>query len=40
MLLTVSVTSLGVTRGQRVNLAECLEIIQREFIAREMKSDV
>lgn len=40
MLLTVSVTSLGVTRGQRVNLAERLEIVQRELIARKMKDNV
>jgi hypothetical protein len=34
------VTGLGVTRGNRVNLAERLEIVQRELIAREMKNDV
>ena len=33
-------TSLGVTRGKRVNLAERLEIVQRELIACEMKNDV
>lgn len=40
MLLTVSVTKLGVTRGQRVDLAERLKIVQREIIACEVKGDV
>jgi len=40
MPLTVSVVGLGVPRGQRVNLAERLEIIQRELIAQEMEDDV
>jgi hypothetical protein len=40
MLLTVSVTGLRVTRGKRVELAERLEIVQRELIAREVKGDV
>jgi hypothetical protein len=31
---------LGVTGGQRVNLAKRLEIVQREFIAQEMESNV
>lgn len=32
--------SLRVTGSQRVNLAECPEIVQRELIAQEMKGDV
>lgn len=40
MLLTISEAGLGVTRGKRVELAERLEIVQREFIACEVKSDV
>jgi hypothetical protein len=40
MLLTISVTGLGVTRGKRVDLAERLEIVQREPIACEVKGYV
>jgi hypothetical protein len=40
MLLTVGMVGLGVPRSQRVNLAECLEIIYRELIAQKMKDDV
>ena len=40
MLLTISVTGLGVTRGKRVELAERLEIVQRKFIACEVKGNV
>jgi hypothetical protein len=40
MLLTVGMVSLGVPRSQRVKLAECLEIVQRELIAQKMKDDV
>lgn len=40
MLLTVCMVSLGVPRSQRVNLAECLEIIYGELIAQKMEDDV
>jgi hypothetical protein len=39
-LLTVSMVSLRVTGGQRVNLAKRLEIIQRELVAQEMEGNV
>lgn len=37
---TVSVAGLGVTRGLGVQLAEGLEIVQRELVALQMEKDV
>ena len=36
----IGVSSFGVTRGQRIKLAECLEIIDGQLVAEQMEEDV
>lgn len=38
--LAIGVTSLGVTRSQRINLTECLEIVHGKLVAQEVQKDI